>query len=118
MEFLVPSLTAVLGLIAGLLLPWAKYRVRVCSELRTARREKIADWRKAVSEVDFQNSEFVKAFTTSSEYSALRLYMQTSSIEKVEKDRVIYVGGGRGDDVRKHVLLDEISRLEKEWGLL
>ncbi|MDT8421974.1 MAG: hypothetical protein RQ754_16220 [Desulfuromonadales bacterium] len=118
MEYLVPLVTAVLGFIAGLVTPWVKDRVEVRQERRASRRARIDDWRKAVSEFDFQNPAFVKTFTTSPEYSALRQYMQATAIEKVEKDRVIYVGGGRGDDVRKHVLLDEISRLEKEWGLL
>ena len=118
MEIILPTLTAILGLFGGLLIPSVRDLVRFRKERRIARRNMIKDLRRTIFELDLQEPQVMKAFTTSPEYSALRQYMQAAAIERVEKDRVIYVGGGRGDDVRKHVLLDEVSRLESEWRLL
>ena len=36
----------------------------------------------------------------------------------IEAPRTMYVGGARGDNVRQYTLLDEVARLEWEWGLL
>jgi hypothetical protein len=43
--------------------------------------------------------------------------MAKDVIDKFEAPRTVYVGGGRGDDVRKQMLLDEVARLEEKWGL-
>lgn len=48
----------------------------------------------------------------------MRPHLLPEVVAKVERPRTAYVGGGRGDDVRKYTLLDDIARVEKEWGLL
>ena len=111
-------ITAIFGFLGGLATPWVRHRVRAAADLHAARRSQIDAWRTAVERVNFNDERDRKRFTSSNAYSSLRQRMQPSVIERFEKDRTIYVGGGRGDDVRRHILLDEISRLEKEWKLL
>ena len=98
--------------------PWVRDWVRTRREVRVARRHRIDEWRRTVSGIDFNDISVAQQFMTSPEYSSLRLHMQDSFIAKLERARTLYIGAGRGRDVRKHMLLDEISRLEKQWGLL
>jgi hypothetical protein len=43
--------------------------------------------------------------------------MNKEVIARFEAKYTVYASGGRGDDVHKQMLLDEVSRLEKKWGL-
>lgn len=51
-------------------------------------------------------------------YSSLRQYMNREAIEKLEKPRTLIVPSeGRRGFPKKQILLDEVARIEKEWGL-
>lgn len=39
-------------------------------------------------------------------------------LKKVEAIRTFYATGARGGFFRNQVLLDEVARLEKKWGLV
>jgi hypothetical protein len=114
MEFFVPLVTAALGFVGGLLAPWIKWEV-VKREQRTEyRRRQVKAWRDAISDFAVWNN----GFGSTPEYSSLRAHMRPEIIAKFEAAHTFYVPGGRGDDVRKHMLLDEIARIEKEWNLV
>ncbi|MCK0754394.1 hypothetical protein [Chromohalobacter japonicus] len=118
MELVAPVITAILGFLGGLITPLVRHKVRAAEELQAARRSKIEEWRVAIEEADFNDEQALKVFANTSIYSSLRQRMRSSVIEEFEQDRTIYVGGGRGNDVRRHMLLDEVARLEREWKLL
>lgn len=118
MEIVAPVITAILGFLGGLTTPWVRHKIRAAGELQAARRSKINEWRAAIERANFNDYRALGEFATSSTYSSLRQRMQPAIIDKFEKGRTFYIGGGRGDDVRKHMLLDEVARLEREWKLL
>ncbi|MGO4478987.1 hypothetical protein AB4Z32_22315 [Massilia sp. 2TAF26] len=113
-KIVVPLATAVLGFLSGLAAPWIKSRVDEATERRTHRRSLIAAWRAKLAEVD----EVPPNFGDTHEYASLRAHMQTEVVKKFEAPRTVYFPGGRGMDVRKQMLVDEIARIEKAWGLL
>ena len=89
-------------------------------DVRQSRRAQISKWRDAVEELDdgFRDEERLKKFLSSSVYSTMRPLLLAEVVAKVERPRTAYVGGSRGDDVLKYSLLDEIARIEREWGLM
>lgn len=81
------------------------------SHIRQRRMELITEWRNGIEnteEVDFGDKAW---------YSSLRQYMKKEVIEMLERPRTFIVPGGRGKSPRKEILLDEVARIEKEWGL-
>ncbi|MDL0431744.1 hypothetical protein QPM17_11430 [Marinobacter sp. TBZ242] len=101
--------TAVLGFLGGLLTPWVRWQIDKKRAVRQEKAEHISKWREMIDQFDFDN----EPFGDTAWYSALRAHMRPEIINKVEADRTVYVGGGRGDHVIKHMLLDEVARLEK-----
>lgn len=89
-------------------------------DLRESRRARIAEWRNAVEELgpEFRNERKLQEFLSSTVYSGLRPHLLPELLAKLERVRTAYVGGGRGDDVLKYTLLDDIARIEKEWRLV
>ena len=80
------------------------------------RRELIQNWRKSIDEFDFDSDNFGNTST----YAAMRPHMRKEAIAKFEAQRTVYVApdGGRGDNLPKQWALDEVARIEQEWGLL
>jgi hypothetical protein len=88
-------------------------------ELRQSRLVRIRTWRETIEALGpgFRDETKLKKFLSSLEYSTLRPNLSADVREKVERQRTAYVGGARGDDVRKYLLLDDVARIEREWGL-
>ena len=112
-------LPAVLGLIAGVigslfgpLVQWSVEKRRG----RTERRQYLI----TTGRWDFQNHDFDSQWLgDTASYSALRPHLRPEIREKIEKPRTIYVSNeGRGNNVKRQMLLDEIARIDKEWGLV
>ena len=117
-ELLTPIITAVLGFLGGLVTPWIRWLVEAKRNRDSSRRRMISDWRAAIDTADFYDERNQSTFGSSAIYSSLRAHMRPSVISKFEEPRTMYVGGGRGEDVRKQMLFDEVARLEKGWKLL
>jgi len=113
-----PIVTAIFGFLGWLITPWVKHKIQAAKELKGARKSQISEWRAAIENANFNDERALEKFAITSTYSSLRQRMRPSVVEKFEKDRTIYIGGGRGNDVRRHMLLDEVARLEREWKLL
>lgn len=94
--------------------------VAKAEDLRESRRARISQWRNAVEELGpgFRDERRLQKFLSSSVYSEMRTHLLPEVVAKVERPRTAYVGGGRDDDVLKYTLLDDIARIEKEWGLV
>lgn len=88
-------------------------------ELRQSRRVQIRTWRETIEALapGFRDETKLKKFLSSLEYSTLRPHLSAEATEKVERPRTVDEGGARGDNVRKYLLLDEIARIERKWGL-
>lgn len=116
-ETIIRLVSAVFGFISGLLVPLVKLEVETRQTRNARRKQLITSWREKLVTAEFQSAEGWSSFGISPEYSSLRSHMNQEVIEKFEASRTMYVEGGRGGDVRKQMLHDEISRLEKSWGL-
>jgi hypothetical protein len=107
---------AIIGFVSGLFTPWIKWAIEKRSKKRDYRESLIKKWREEIEKFQFDNGETY--FGDTEAYSSLSPHMRKDVIEAFEKQRTFYVGGGRGESVRKQMLLDEVARLEKEWGLI
>ena len=110
--------SAVLGFLGGLLAPWIKWKVEAWRLRDASRRSLISDWRNSIENADFYDERHLSSFGSSTTYSSLRSHMEPSVTSQFEARNTWYVGGGRGDDVRKQMLLDEVARLEKKWRIV
>lgn len=84
----------------------------------SSRRQKIAAWRTAVASEKYDFVDYRSTFLGSAAYSSLRPHLRPEVVAKIESPRTFYVGGARGDNVRQYMLLDEIMRIERDWGLV
>ncbi|HYD60547.1 MAG TPA: hypothetical protein VEC35_09345 [Noviherbaspirillum sp.] len=114
MDIAIPLLSAIVGFIGGLLTPWIKWKIREQEQRLVYRREQIKVWRAAISDYEVWDN----GFGNTPEYASLRAHMRPDVIKQYESDSTLFVPGGRGEDVRKHMLLDEIARIEKSWSLV
>jgi hypothetical protein len=116
LQYVLPS---VLGLVAGvvgsLVAPWVQWAVEKRRGRTEHRRTLIKQWRK-----DFQTFDYDKhKLGDSAVYSSLRPHLRASVRDAIEKPRTASVPSeGRGGSVKKQMLLDEVTRLEKKWGLV
>lgn len=85
---------------------------------RTERRKLIDSWRSAISKEKHDFIDYRSKFLSSATYSSLRHHLSPEIVRMIEAPRTFYVGGARGDNIRQYTLLDEVARLEREWGLL
>lgn len=117
-EFLIGIFGAAVGFISGLLTPWIKWQIDKQKDRHDYRRKLVIDWRAAIDAERGDPFAPGSSFGSSAAYSSLRPHMQTDAIKKIEASRTVYVGGGRGDSMRKQMLLDEVARIEKQWKLV
>lgn len=117
-EVIVGLVSATAGFISGLLVPWIKWQIEKRKEQLAYRRELIKSWRSAISSQVCDVGDEQNTFLGSAEYSSLRVHLGSESLKKVEAMRTLYVNGARGGFYRNQVLLDEVARLEKKWGLV
>lgn len=78
-------------------------------------RGRIEEWRRVVLNFDFENERFASTDT----YSQMKPHLQPEVVKMFEKPRTVHIGNpARGDTTYRYTLLDEIARIEKEWGLV
>lgn len=116
-ETIIGLVSAGVGFASGLLVPWIKWDVEKRQRKCDYRKELISNWKTTLEATEFNTPEGQSGFGSSPAYSSLRSHMNKEVIEKFEAKYTVYISGGRGDDVKKQMLLDEVSRLEKKWGL-
>jgi hypothetical protein len=123
MEVLVAASSgAIAGLISGvigsLIAPWVQWAIEKRRSRLSYRQQLINTWREGIDRFDFQ-LELAGSFGETDWYSAIRPHLRDNVIEALERPRTaIVVNEGRGDSARKQMLLDEVTRIEKEWRLV
>jgi hypothetical protein len=116
LQYVLPS---VLGLIAGvvgsLVAPWVQWAVEKRRGRTNHRRELIKTWRSDFQKFDYDDHRL----GDSAAYTSLRPHLRPEVRDAIEKPRTAYVPNeGRHGSVKQQMLLDEVARLEKEWGLV
>jgi hypothetical protein len=116
LKYVLPSvlgfLAGVVGSLFGPLVQWAveKRRGRM-----NYRKELIKQWRNDFEEFEYDSHRLGDSGT----YSALRPHLRAEVRDAIEKPRTAYVPNeGRHGSVKQQMLLDEVARLEKKWGLV
>lgn len=110
----VKILFGIIGFLSGLALPWVRWKIEKRRLKRSEQKSRITTWSVQIETFDFDE----KDFGDTGWYSSLRLQMTPETIANVEAPRTDYVPGGRGGNVIKQMLYDEVSRLENEvWKL-
>ena len=117
-EIVVGIVAAIVGFVSGLLTPWVKWEVEKRRERLAYRRRTVEVWRIAIDGEKYEPTDSRSDFLSSPAYTSLRPRLTKEGRKKIEAARTVYVGGGRGDSVRKQMLLDEVARIERSWGLL
>ena len=109
---------AVIGLVSGaigsLVAPWVNWGVEKRRIKREARAAKIAEWRSYVEMFDFDNEEF----GGTSIYADMRPSLREDIVSIVESDTIFVGADYRGGNHIKYKIADEISRIERKWGLV
>lgn len=102
------------GISASIVAPLVFYFIEMHRTKQSTRLKRIEAWRAAIDGFDFENFDFGDTAI----YAAMRPFMDNDAIQKFEADGVMYVSGGRGDDVLKQCALDQVSKIEKNWNLI
>jgi len=112
LQYVVPALV---GLVVGLALPWVRWSVEKRRNLFNNRQEQIKNWRSALQRFDFDRW----SLGNSGVYLSLRPHLRAEVRDAIEKPRTVNVPNeALGGNVKKQMLLDEVARLEKKWGLV
>jgi hypothetical protein len=76
----------------------------------------IKEWRTFIEQFDFANHNFGNTTI----YASMRPHMREETIKKLEAKRTYYACSdtGRGADLFKQWLSDEVSAIERKWGLI
>lgn len=110
------ALPAVLGLVGGLvgslIGPWVQWGIEKRRSKLAFKREQIKRWRHWLNEYYATSS-----LQASAVYSEMRPYLAKHVVAAVEQ-RQVPVRTGRGGDVTKSLILDDIARIEREWDLI
>jgi hypothetical protein len=92
-----------------------KERLEQPQSLENHRRKRIEEWRSVIRNFDFKAERFGATDT----YSQMRQHLQGQIAHMFEGNSTVYlVNDARGRDLIRYKLLDEVARIEKEWGLI
>jgi hypothetical protein len=124
-------ISAIAGLISGvigsLVAPWINWRIENKKLTRKSREDLIRSAREALEKDDLSNNEFRHLPI----YSRIKPYLSEQAVKAVEgefsndgplsREAVrIVLGDGRNSGLNpfKNKVLDELTLLEKKWGLI
>jgi len=111
-------ISGIVGLVTGaagsLIAPWAQWAVEKRRNRFSYQRELVASWRDAIERFDWPAG----SFGDTAAYSSLRPHMRPETVQRLESRTAFVPADGRGELGEKHVLLDEVAHIEKEWRLV
>ena len=116
-------ISTVFGLVGGgiitLISPYVNWILKKKETKRNNRSELLAALRNQIQDIDFDYVEF----RNTQNYSRIRNYLNKEIITKIEKEatNISVVGGDNrmsGINNYRNLLLDELSRIEREWYLI
>ncbi|QFZ91299.2 hypothetical protein [Synechococcus elongatus] len=101
--------------IGSLIAPWVSWDIEQRREKRKYRYSLVQQWREVIKK-DFKEFDEQK-FTDSVIYASLRPHLRQETIDSIE-GKCTTVILGRGGNVIKSLVLDDISLIEEEWRLI
>jgi hypothetical protein len=112
------------GVIGSLIEPWVQWAIEKRRNRQNYRRDLI---RGAREQLD--NCQDIREFANTAAYSSIKLHLR-AEVQRSVEDPTLAVYGGTpgpggyrpghrgGGSPNRHRLLDDIARIEKEWGLV
>lgn len=100
------------GVVGSLVAPWVQWGIEKKRFKLHRRLKYIRAWRQFIGSNEFNQAAFRETTT----YKTLRPHLSRELIEMIEDDRV-YTSFTGGDPIRSG-LLDQITRIERDWGLV
>jgi predicted nucleic acid-binding protein len=110
-------ISALLGLLVGvagtLVTPWVNWGIEKKREKQRSRKELIQRTRELLDSPEWDQLNFSSTVT----YSEIRQHLTERTIKSIE-DGAIFIQVGRGGNVIKSSVLDDVAKKEKEWGII
>lgn len=115
MDIIIPILSGLIGLVAGLVIPFVKWHVEKLNLRHNERKQLIANLRDSICSESFEEGTFIHTEL----YSRFRKYLSADTINQLEKDtKLIGIVIGHKRFGIKYDLLERVNQLEKEWKLI
>jgi hypothetical protein len=112
-QVIIPAIAGLVsGVAASLVAPWVSWSIEQKREKLAYKRSLIRRWREFLAN-DFDQL----AFSGTAAYSEMRPHLSPSTREAIEGNKIT-VRLGRGGNVIHSLVLDDIARVEKEWGIV
>lgn len=100
------------GVVGSLIAPWVQWGIEQRRFRLNRRLEYIKDWRRFIGSKEFNQSTFRETKT----FRTIRPYLSAKTLSLIESgESHLSVTGG---DSVAGLLLDEVTRIEREWGLI
>jgi hypothetical protein len=107
---------AITGAISSLVAPWANWGVEKRRLRQSRRAELVTQWRSILGRPDFNRREFLQ----NPAYGPLQHLLQEKVREEIERpaNHITIIRSSPVQDHDKSLLLKEVARIEKKWGLI
>ena len=119
-SFMGTVIVALIGLVGGaigsLIAPWVNWGIEKKRLLHSQRVDRVRKWRNAIDNFNFKQEKFAY----SSVYSSMKPHMDKEIIEKFEANNTFFVApnGVSTDQLLKRWASDQVTKIEKSWGLV
>ncbi len=100
------------GVVGSLIAPWVQWGIEKRRFRLNRHLEYIKDWRRFIASNEFNQATFRDTKT----YVTIRPHLSKDLVDAIE-DQSIHVSLTGGDPI-KNQLLNEVTRIEKKWGLV
>jgi len=104
------------GTVASLVAPWVQWGIEKRRNKMTYRRQLVESWREYIDKnFNFNQNDFAGTAT----FSTLRPHLSKKLIKDIEDEAIqlTSIGSSTHDSIKLD-LLQEITRIEKRWGLI
>lgn len=112
-KLILASVGVLIGVAGTLATLWVNWGIEKKRERQKTRKDLIQRTREFISSTEWNQLKFNNTVT----YSEIRQHLTEGTRRSIEGG-TITIQVGRGGDVIKSAILDDISKKEKEWGII
>ena len=106
------------GLVGSLIAPWVQWGVEKKRIKQQRRIEMINQWREILSQENFQRTDFLNHPL----YGPLRELIKQDVLKNFERPTLTFIGKSLDespkDSYDRDIIMKEVARIEKEWGVI
>jgi predicted YcjX-like family ATPase len=120
MEAVAHIVTGALGFVAGLFTPWVKWGIEKRRLKLQHRRELVARWRRMIQTIAQSPAEtdvdVTRLLESHEDFYSLQPHLSSKALGQIHRGTTWLAGSTIGAALQ--YMLDDIARIEKEWGLV